>query len=71
MGFLHFCRNDMETDQTVIPARFRIAITSPPFATAAAAFVPVFFLVEELFCVFRVDVAPLPPPAPPPPLVSL
>ena len=40
----------------VIPARFKTAVTAPAVADVVAAFVPVFFLVEELFCVFRVDV---------------
>ena len=44
----------------VIPARFRTADTAPAVADVVAAFVPVFFLVEELFCVFRVDVVLLP-----------
>ena len=39
----------------VMPARERTAVT-PAVADVVAAFVPVFFLVEELFCVFRVDV---------------
>ena len=37
----------------------------------AAALVPVFFLVEELFCVFRVEETLLPVEAPPPPEVSV
>ena len=40
----------------LIPARFKTAVTAPAVADVVAAFVPVFFLVEELFCVFRVDV---------------
>ena len=39
----------------VIPARERTAVT-PAVADVTAAFVPVFFFVEELFWVFRVDV---------------
>ena len=39
----------------VIPARLTIAVT-PAVAEVTAAFVPVFFFVEELFWVFRVDV---------------
>ena len=40
----------------VIPALPSTADTAPAVAEAAAAFVPVFFFVEELFCVFRVEV---------------
>ena len=39
----------------VMPARERTAVT-PAVAEVTAAFVPVFFFVEELFCVFLVDV---------------
>ena len=39
----------------VIPARERTAVT-PAVAEVTAAFVPVFFFVEELFWVFLVDV---------------
>ena len=39
----------------VIPARLRTAVT-PAVAEVTAALVPVFFFVEELFCVFLVDV---------------
>lgn len=41
----------------VIPARARIADTAPAVAADTAALVPVFFFVEELFCVFRVETA--------------
>ena len=39
----------------VIPARLRTAVT-PAVAEVTAAFVPVFFFVEELLLVFRVEV---------------
>ena len=62
----------------VMPARPSTVAKAPLTAEAAAlltvlaaALVPVFFFVEELFCVFRVEVTLLPLAAPPPPEVSV
>ena len=47
---------DLNNVPDIIPALDRIADTAPAVAEVTAALVPVFFFVEELFCVFRVDV---------------
>ena len=59
-----------------MPARPSIVANAPLTAAAlltvlAAALVPVFFLVDELFWVFRVEETLLPVEAPPPPEVSV
>ena len=49
-------RNSHQATHAVIPALDRIADTAPAVAEATADLVPVFFFVEELFCVFLVEV---------------
>ena len=67
---------DLKSASPFMPARPNTVANAPLTAAAlltvlAAALVPVFFLVEELFSVFRVEVVLLPVEAPPPPEVSV